>query len=237
MTATPCNIASRSRRRTTTTGQVSLTDSFTGQPTIANGGASLTFIPSESIANVGSTAATGSLSGSGITFTNIHASSGPVVVTYSARVATPSLFSGTTTISNTAQLSSGVASTATATIQGFATTTNVAVSKSVNDPAPVDGETITYTITLQNSGDPLASLNVRDTIGASSGVLHGNNGGTATFQGTQTVTAMQNGHAYTQSYTGSIGTLSGMTLQTVPSGAAITITYERACRPQASAAA
>ena len=207
-------------------GSVRVTDSFSTTNILSSNGATLTFIPNEALSWTGAATTSGSFrSAQGLAITNLRQSDGAFVITYGARVGTPSLFSGTASITNTAQLSNGQSSSATATIQSQGTTTNLQIAKSVSNTAPLNNALLTYTITVTNSGTPLTTLNVRDSIGAGNGRLAGNNGGTITFQGTQTVTARVNNVAYTQTFTGSIGTANGMTLNSVPSDAVITITY------------
>jgi len=206
-------------------GTVQLTDTFSTTNTISGGGATLTFIPNEQI-TVGGAAVSGSFrSAQGLTITNLRQSDGPVTVTYRARVETPSLFSGTASLMNAALLSTGQSSTATALIQGMGTTNNVQVQKSVSNTAPANNADITYTITVRNHGDPVASLNVRDSIGQGSGTLTGNRGGTITYLGIENIAASVNGASYNQASTGSIGTTSGLTFSNVPTNAIITITY------------
>jgi hypothetical protein len=133
---------------------------------------------------------------------------------------------GSASVSNTARLSTGAQASATVTIQGQGTTTSVLLDKTVSNPTPADGEIITYTVTMSNTGSAIPSITLRDAFGERGGVLTGNRGGTVTFRGTETVTATANGAPYAQRWSGSIGARTGLILTDVPANARITVTYQ-----------
>lgn len=207
-------------------GSVTLSDTFTYSDVIYSNGAALRFVPSEVLSNLDGVTTSGTLSGNGITFTNIRSSNGPVRVTYTARAETPSLFSGSATISNEARLSNGQsADTSVTVLPTTIGTGQLDISKSVSDAAPAHGDIITYTITVRNTGD--ATVNeaiVRDSIGRSATqtlrgtTSNGFPGGRIVALGTQSVS----GNYDTST---SILTPRGVRLLNIPSDGTVTISY------------
>jgi uncharacterized repeat protein (TIGR01451 family) len=213
----------------TSGGTVRYTDSFTTSSTIGSNGAYVTFVAgSQQITNINSqTTVSGTVDGNGITINNLRSSQGPITVTYQGRVSTPTLFSGSGTVTNTARLSTGATASASVTILPATTGGTVALTKSVSNAQPANGEIITYTITVRNTGSTnIQQVVVTDSIGEGFGVLTGTRGGDVIFQGTETVTGTVSGTAYNQSYQGSVATRSGITLFSIPGNAVVTIRYQ-----------
>lgn len=208
---------------------VTVTDAISGFGFINSGGARITFDPGSQVttsapgANV---TVTGAIDGGGVTLSNFDASDGAVIITYTGTVSTPTLYTGTATVLNTARLSTGGSSTATATVAAASVANVLSMSKTVSNPSPANGEIITYTLRITNTQGPIANAIVYDSIGDNVGSLTGTRGGLITFQGTEVVTATANGVAYNQSYSGSIGSTQGMTFNNIPTGAVITINYQ-----------
>ncbi len=205
-------------------GNIVLTDSFTGQPTISRDGARLTFEGRETIGGGVGASVTGSISSTGLTIRNLKASS-PLIITYAARTSSTQMLSSSTAISNIAQLSTGVSSSSTAELVSSNTVSQLDITKQVSNPQPADNELVTYTVTLRNTGSSTVGTTVRDTFGDNYGVIRGSSGGSLTFVGPESVSATQNGVQYSQQFSGSLATRTGLMLSNIPANGIVAITY------------
>lgn len=100
------------------------------------------------------------------------------------------------------------------------------VVKGVSNTLPRHGQTITYSVRVQNIGDKAGDITIRDTIGDGFGTLEGNQGGTITFTGNEQVVATGGGFRGTVERTGSIASPQGVTLFNIPPQTVATFSYQ-----------